>query len=249
MSHRHVAGHNENLGTTMAPIATGGVWRTPQVAAATPLRVKAGGDAADNPLGAGARQLELVGMDITGKIIREKLLTNGASASSPTTQSFLRLLEVIVHASGTYASVGAGSHVGVITIEDAAGTEDWAEIELHGGTFPAGRTEICAYTIPLGYKGLLLSFQLDNSAVKAIDAALFMRPNILQTEPPYSGMRNLETFAGVAAGTSIEFKSAGHNMAITLPPLSDIGFMAKVATAGGEVAARMLLQIVPENWG
>lgn len=39
----HQYGENNNVGTSYTPISVGGIFRTPQIAAALPLRIKAGG--------------------------------------------------------------------------------------------------------------------------------------------------------------------------------------------------------------
>ena len=54
-------GRNASVGTTYVPVTVGGVYNTPQPAAATTLRIKAGGDANDAAAGTGAREVTVVG--------------------------------------------------------------------------------------------------------------------------------------------------------------------------------------------
>jgi len=128
----HQFGRNVSCGTSYAPVSDIGVYRTPQVGSATALRIKAGGNAADTAAGAGARSIRLTGIHANGDEATEIIATAGASASVPTNAQLIRLYEAAVVNSGTYGTQAAGSHVGNITIENAAGTEDWAQIRLNG---------------------------------------------------------------------------------------------------------------------
>lgn len=225
----HKFGHNQAVGTTYAPITYGSLYPTPQVSAATALRVKAG-NAADTADGAGARKVMLYGIDETGAEVSEELTTAGASASSPTSATFLRLFRAFVSESGTYASASAGSHAAAITIENAAGTEDWATIALEG--FPRGQSYIGAYTVPLGKTAYLMSAHASTDSTKVTDLILFFRPNILQTSAPYSAMRaQRDVHVGPRGFADILLDAPMGPYAA----LTDIGFMGKVDSGTAEV--------------
>lgn len=182
----HKFGHNDAVGTTLVPISLGGIYRTPQVAGATALRIKAG-DANDTAAGSGAREVTLEGLDETGALVIEPLITAGASASANTSATFIRLFRVWVSSSGTYASATAGSHAANIVVENAAGTEDWATIEA--SVFPASQSEIGAYSVPIGFKAYVLSAAAFSDSSKITSIFFFQRKNILETVPPYTAMR------------------------------------------------------------
>jgi hypothetical protein len=196
----------------------------PQVSGATQLRIKAG-DAADAPGQSGARSIFLQGLDATGAEITETIDTNGTSAGSNTTQSFLRLYRAYVATSGTYATTTQGSHVANIVIENAAGTEDWATISAAG--FPSGQSEIGAYTVPLGYTAFLISVTVEAEATKKIDAELFQRRNILETAAPYTAMREVQKFVGLEGVIYEAFDAP-----IEFPELTDIGILAELTSGG-----------------
>ena len=124
------------VATEYVPIADVLAYRTPQAGSATALRIKAGGNAADDAAGAGARSVRLTGLSATGAVVSETLATAGASASAATTQTFIRLFDAEVIDSGTYGTQSVGSHVGDIVIENASGGTDWAKIpfEVTKGT-------------------------------------------------------------------------------------------------------------------
>lgn len=231
----HKFGHNEDIGTTFEPVATGGIYRTPQVGGATKLRIKAG-NAADTAAGAGAREITLQGLNQLGVEVTETLATAGASASLDTTNTFIRFYRGWVSASGTYATSSAGSHVASIVIENAAGTEDWATIDLDG--FPVSQTEIASYSVPLGLEAYVFSIDMYVDSNKTADVLFFQRQNILETAAPYTAMRLISDYVGIVGPVPISPKFAIG----PFPALTDIGFMAKAAqTANVEVNFEILL--------
>ena len=218
-----------NATTTYSPVCEGGFYRTPQVASATQLRIKAGGNANDTAGGSGAREITLQGLDTTGAEITETLTTNGASASSPTTNSFLRLHRLWVSASGTYASQTAGSHAGDIVIENSAGTEDWATIS--STDFPRGQSQIGVYSIPTGKIGYIKEVFGTVDSNKTLNIAFFQRKNILETAPPYTPMRLITEMKGISGPFSFLITTPVNGF--TGP--CDIGFMAKTGTGNGDL--------------
>lgn len=231
------------VGTTLVPIGyaggTGGIYQTPQSGSATTLRIKAGGNANDTAAGSGAREVTLQGLDETGALVTEAVATAGASASSATTTTFIRLFRAWVSASGTYATSSAGSHSGSITIENGAGGTDWAVIDAT--VFPFGQSEIAAYSVPLGYTAFLHRFDIQISSTKVVDAVFFTREGILKTAAPYDAMRNKQYYPGITE--SGFWKEFGH-APLRCPELTDIGFMAKVSTGTSNVSIEFDMTLV-----
>ncbi len=221
----HKFGHDDATPTTFRPVARGGLYRTPQVAGATALRVKAG-NLNDAPGQSGARSIFIQGLDATGAEVSEEIATNGTSAGGNSSNSYIRLYRAYVAASGTYATSTAGSHAAEIVIENAAGTEDWAAISATG--FPSAQTEIGAYTVPLGYTAFMIGLTVEAEATKKVDALFFQRRNILETAAPYSAMREVQRFIGLEGVVTETFDSP-----VEFPPLTDIGVMAEL-TSGGQ---------------
>ena len=230
-----------DVGTSFVPVTRGGVYNTPQVGSVTTLRVKAGGDANDTAAGSGAREVTLEGIDATGVRISEAVATAGASASSATSASFLRLFRAYVSASGTYATASSGSHSADIVIENGAGGTDWATIASTG--FSRSQTEIGVYTVPLGYTGFINKYHITVDSAKTADILLFQRRDILQTSAPYSAMRLVSELVGVKEQTTFQDRTPLG----PFPALTDIGFMGKVASGNAGVSAEFEIILIPDS--
>ena len=230
----HQFGRNVAVGTSYLPVSDNGIYRTPQAGAATRLRVKAGGNAGDTAGGAGARSVKLYGLNASGDEVTEIIATAGASASASTTQSFIRLYLVEVHQSGTYGTQAAGSHIGNITIENAAGTEDWAQIQLNG--FPSGTTGIGTISIPRNHVGLVTSIHINPEAggTKTTDVIILKREGILQIAAPYKPISKVQEFIGLVDSIEISF-----DMPLRFPELTDIGVLAKCSSGTSAVSIDM----------
>lgn len=218
-----------DVGTSYVPIAIGGIYRTPQVSGATALRVKAG-NTNDTAAGSGAQEITLQGIDETGSKISVKVATNGTSAGTATTETFIRLYRAFVSRSGTYASQSAGSHAAAIVIENSAGTEDWLTIDAT--SFPAAQSEVAVFTIPAGQEAYVSNVSINVDSNKSVSILFFTRSGILQTATPYDAMRVNINFAGISGGSLL----APNVPYGPYPELTDIGFMGKITSGTGLVS-------------
>lgn len=226
----HKFGHNEAVGSSYVPVVYGGAWQTPQTAVA--LRIKAGGNAADTAAGNGAREVTLYGCDETGADASEALTTAGASASAYTTQTFIRLTKIVVTASGTYATQSAGSHTAAVTIEDSSANQ-WGVLPLNN-SFPLSRSLIAANVIPLGVTGVMTAVSIDVDSTKSVNVVLFKREGILKSAAPYEAMQVLQQWPGVTGHLDAAIDPNMGNF----PALTDVGFMAYVASSTAPVSVR-----------
>jgi hypothetical protein len=178
--------------------------------------------------------VRLWGLNADGDEITAIIATNGASASTATTVTFIRLYLVEVYESGTYGTATAGSHVGNITIENAAGTEDWAQIQLNG--FPSGTSGIGSITIPRNHVGLITSIQINPEvqANKSTDVLILKREGILQAAAPYKPIVKIQEIIGMVSNFEITF-----DMPMVVPELTDIGVLAKVSGGTGAISIDM----------
>lgn len=233
----HKFGKSAAIGTAFSPVSIGNIYQTPQPAGATALRIKAGGNANDTAAGSGAQEITLQGLDETGTVVTEAVATAGASASSATATTFIRLFRAYVSASGTYATSSAGSHADDIVIENGAGGTDWATID--STDFARSQTEIGAYSIPAGYDGYLMNTVGFTDSSKITTILFFQRTGILSAAAPYDAMRVV--FEERVEGGGFEFKP---EVPIKFAGPCDVGFLAKVNTSTAEVDVDFELIIV-----
>jgi len=220
----HKFGQNKAVDTTLVPVSEGGIYRTPQVSGATKLRIKAG-NTNDTAAGSGAQSVYIEGLDASGDPINEVLVTAGTSAGADSVYTYLRLTRAYVLDSGTYATTGAGSHAANVVIEKAAGSEDWATISLNG--YPDSQTEIGWYTIPRGKTGFIITLDYSVDSTKITTLQLVKRAGILDTSAPYKAMRKVLGVAAIIRDGQKEF----HSPLGPIEELSDVGFLAKIASA------------------
>jgi hypothetical protein len=230
-------GHNAAVGTSPVPIAHGGIYRTPQVGGATALRVKAG-DADDASDGTGARSIYIEGINASGDKVSEVIPTNGESAGSNSTNTYIRLYRAYVYESGTYGTQSAGSHAADIVIENSAGTADWLTIDLDSGSFADGQSEVGAFTVPRGKTAYLLNIEYSVDVSKTTVLYLYKRNNILQTSAPYKAIRKQFGIAAAKAAGDIQFKCP-----LKFEELTDIGFLAAVDNSTASVSVQFSLLI------
>lgn len=226
-----VSGRNTAIEQTYEPVAPNGLYRTPQAANAVSLRIRAGGNAADSVAGAGARQIELYGLDASGQEVTELLTTAGAAQSAATQTKFMRLFRARVTQSGTYATQTAASHLGDILIEDTAGNL-WTTIPLNG--FAESITRIGAFTVPVNYEAYLIGFRINAQAQKLVDAVLFTRENVLQAAAPYAPMTAQIELFNISG-----FIDLSYDAPIYVPPMTDIGVMAVVDNQSAQVNSEL----------
>ena len=238
----HKFGRNNAVGTSFVPASIGGIYRTPQPASATTLRVKSGGNANDAAAGTGAQKIKIYGLNASGVEVDEEIATAGASASAATVNSYIRLFRAYVIESGTYATSAAGSHSADIVIENTAGTEDWATISVTD--FPRSQSEIGAYTVPLGFTAYVLLLDVNVDSNKTADLIFFKREGVLDASAPYSAMRVEQEFKGVSGDVGIVPPIPTG----PFPELTDIGFMAKAATSAEVDVDFLVLLAPPSEW-
>ena len=140
-----------------------------------------------------------------------------------------RRQELQVDSSGTDGSQVAGSHLGNISIENEAGTEDWAQIQLNG--FPSGVTGIGSITVPRNHVALVSSMQINVDNTKTTDILILKREGILQASAPFKPIQKVQEFLGVGRSITITFE-----MPLKFPELTDLGVLAKVSNGTGAVS-------------
>ena len=192
----HKFGKNNAVANGAWELVSAASAATSFLSAATTVRVKAG-DTADSTGNAGARAITVEGLDETGAAVTETIKTNGTSAGTASTTTFLRVFRAYVTAdsAGTYGA----SNTAAVVIENSAGTADLLTIAIE-----EGQTQYGAYTIPLGKTGYLMSVTLQSDGVKAADFRLMTRADILDTSAPSEPVRIRLYFDGILGQESVQ---------------------------------------------
>ncbi|KKN29231.1 hypothetical protein LCGC14_0846180 [marine sediment metagenome] len=202
--------------------------------AATTVRIKAGGNAADDVAGNGARTVTVEGLDNTGAAATETINTNGVNASSNTSTSFWRVFRAYVATCGTYGA----SNTAEIIIENSGGGTDLISIAI-----AEGQSKYGAYAIPLGKTGYLLDVLVEADAAKAADFRVCTREDLTDaSSAPFSPVRVILYFDGVLGQATID----PHSPIFSLPALTDIWIDAEGGGAGTEVSCDFEILLVDD---
>lgn len=123
------------------------------------------GDADDTAEGAGARTVQVDGLDSDFALQSEVVTTNGATAVA-LTKTFVRIYRMKVLTAGTSLT-----NEGAITLRDVSNTPTFAQI-IAG----KGQTLMAVYTIPAGYKAFMDDFYASVAKGKDATFSLYVRP-------------------------------------------------------------------------
>jgi len=166
-------GINQNISTSIQDVvAAGGDYSW--LLAATPLEAIST-SALDDVTSTGARTILVQGLDINFNEIFEVIEMNGLTASSPTTQEFMRVNKATVITSGTYAQGAAvGANEGDISIQVSGGGDIVATII---NTLGFGQSTDFVYTVPAGKRLFIKSIIIDLDSNKVADIFGWVRPD------------------------------------------------------------------------
>ncbi len=203
------------------------------LSAATAVRVKAGGDAADDAGGNGAREITVKGLDDSFNEVTEAIATAGALASLVTTTLFWRVHRAWVSAVGVYGAANTAA----VVIENGGGGTDLIQIATE-----EGQTQFGGWTVPVGKTAYLLSAHLHADTNKSTNVRMLTRGNIDDTSAPMTARRLKLFFDGVAGGLPFVTRSPGKG----LPGKTDIWWEAFGDGAVSEVSVEFELLVVDD---
>jgi len=199
-----------------------------------PLRIRAGGDAADTAAGAGARAVTLVVLNADFVEETVVLATAGASASAPTANSYIRILSAHVTDCGTYTA----SNEGIIIIETTGG------VQVAGIPAAQGQTQMAMYTIPAGKKAYLARVHGATATVDNVDMIMWQRQNADVVSAPFTARR----LVSVWPFKNGEFQDILSAPTISFPSKTDVWFSGTSLAGGGGAASSIHfdLEVYPE---
>ncbi len=235
----HKFGHGA-VGTSFVPVCSSLAYTTPITAIALEV---VSSDADDTAAGAGAQEVTIIGLTLAGAEVSQVVELNGLTAV-PIPTNLFRLYRWYVSRSGVYASPGAGSHQGILTIRVASAGATWSTILF--APFPHGQSQIGWYTIPAGHRGYLLSQFIKVDSVKVADVLLVHRPNADDVATPFTGaFRMISEFTGIAGNGAILHPSSPLN---GFTEFTDIGFIGKVASATADVSVDFEMLLIKDGY-
>lgn len=222
----HMFGHNDSIGTTITPVAQGGVYQTPTTAVSLEF---VSSSANDTAAGTGAQEMTIIGLDANWNEQEVTVATNGTTAAA-ISGTWLRVYKAYVSASGTYATSAAGSHAGNLTIRVAGAGATYAYMTV--SPFPEGQSNIGAYTVPIGKTAFIKHIYVHVDTNKEVDVYAFQRPEANDVTTPYSPMKVWGQWHGIASNTHLH----PHTPYGPFVGPCDLGFMAVVDASTGDTA-------------
>lgn len=223
------AGVNLAVGTSFEDVwDVGGTYTFPQ--AAETLQIKAGGDAGDDASGAGCQSVLLSGLDGNFLEITEVVATNGTSASTATTQTFIRLATAVCTAVGTYS----GANTAAIDIENTSSSVTLARIDIGNS-----KSQNAIYTVPAGktaYVMYLLLIASDSNTAQIESQFRLNADDVTTPFSPFVVANELTEFAGVV--------TIKPTVVTKLVEKTDFKLRAKKITGGGSAQVGVVTQII-----
>jgi hypothetical protein len=176
-----------------------------------------------NSLGAGARAVEISGLDSGWLMIDEVVVLDGTSGTNPTSNQFLRINRVQVVSSGVNAKNGGNIYVGVGAL--TAGLPATVIAQVDSGY---GQTQQAFYSIPNSYQGELHNFEASTGKGGVLETLLWARED--------GNGRNLKIRESIV-NNSIEKQP---HQPLIFPPKTDLEATASlVSGAASNIAVTM----------
>lgn len=184
----HKFGRNASAGTSEEDIHYGGGTLTPLTSASTMEAVSDNVD--DTSTGAGARTIQIWGVDGSFIEVTETITMNGTTASTATTTSFLRVYRARVITVGTYD----GSNTGTVTIRVSGAGATQLVLEPDSGV-----SQTSHYTVAAGHTAYLLRASVSVDSSKTARIIMSKRINTNLVSAPYGAHQHVHTWDGVSA--------------------------------------------------
>jgi hypothetical protein len=178
-------------------------------------------DANDTAAGTGAQTILVTGLDANWAEVTATIAMNGTSASTATTQTFIRVNKVEVVTCGTYT----GTNVGDITVRVSSAGAIQSFIEAG-----EGKDSNTHFTIPAGKTGYILRSSLTMDANKEISAHFIMRENADDITTPFSPLIHFHHWEGIKNPIE-EIFTANH----ILPAKTDVWVKGSAAAATASI--------------
>lgn len=193
------------------------------------IRIAAGGNAADDAAGTGARSVRVWCLDENFDRIQYLLLTAGASASADSPGSCSRVNRVRLETVGTYK----GKNAGGIVIESTGG------VTLSTIPTDAGEAEQAVFTCPANTACTVVASSADVDANSPANIRIILAANPDVTSAPFAPEFIIDRQIGLA-GTVVGGEGDGQ---VSFLGPSDIHVLVKGTTQNTAVSVRLIIRI------
>lgn len=174
-----------------------------------------------------ARTVLVYGLDANFDLITETISLNGTSASSATSNSFIRVYRAKVVSVGTYGVANEGA----LTIRaSGAGT---TFVTIRAGS---GQTNTSTYTVPTGKELYITGVNFTVETAKDVSFYLKTRENADDVSSPFTSVRTINDYVGLDGNVEFDYSSSP----IVIPAKTDIWITAKTSTGTSAGSAEYL---------
>lgn len=170
------------------------------------------------------------GLDSDWNPTSTTLTLAGTSASTASTQTFIRVFRAWVATTGTYT----GANTGDVVIESPVTGDTLAFIEAD-----AGQTQLSMFSIKAGYTAYIEHAEVYVEGKNNADVFFFQRQNADTVSAPFSAKRILSIWDGVDGGATTSFNSR-----VQIPAKSDLWFTVTTGSGSKAVVTKYDLVLV-----
>jgi hypothetical protein len=196
------------------------------IQAAETVRIKVGGNAADDTTGAGARTITVEGLDENWDEATEDIVTAGGSASSATTTTFIRINKVFTKEVGAYG----GENTGDIIIEGVTSSTELAIIKAG-----IGNSRQVVYSVPAGKTAWIKSINVSVGQANSADVSLYHISFADDFSAPFTSTKHFEWGVKDYSGA----QSFPQQTFLKFDEKNDIIGEAKKITGGGNASVEL----------
>lgn len=235
-----VSGRNPDVDTTVADIGVADIifpWRT---VATTVEGIS--DNVNDTVAGTGARVITITGLDENFNEVIEDLDMNGTSATASTVATFIRVNLTVVKSAGLYSTSLEGSNIGTVVVRPTGGGTRLSNID--GNLIDPGKSQDFKYTVPVGFRAMILSAAANIEGSKLARIVLTTRPDADIIVAPFSSKVSTGFIAG-ASGLHVLPKEI---LNVLLPAKTDLWASAIADANNTEVSVVARLLIIKDGF-
>jgi len=196
------------------------------------VRIRAGGNVADDTAGLGAQEIEIFGINGAGEATSEIVTTAGVSASAWTTNTWWRVYRIRPTVVGEYDGVNTGD----IDIENETDLDLLIQLPALRGS-----TLYLAWATGINQQALVSTLTFSVASNKTADIRIYTRENLTSTGAPYTTKKLRQEFLTVPSGLF----SVPREPYLYLPPLTDVFVTAQVPVTTSAVSGALSIIVVP----